>query len=415
MKRYVIIGNGTAAVGCVEGIRSVDKDGQITVISAEKHHVYCRPLISYYLEGKTDLDRIKYRPDDFYEKNGCRVLYGKSVTAIDKNGKKVTVDDGEVIAYDALCAATGSSPFVPPIDGLDSVDKKFPFLTLDDALAIEKEVSQDSRVLIVGAGLIGLKCAEGLHGRVKSITVCDLAGRVLSSILDDECASLMQTHLEKNGISFLLGDSAEKFDGGTAYMKSGKQVEFDILVMAVGVRPNISLIKDAGGACGRAVTVDDHMRTSLPDIYAAGDCTESVDISSGSVKVMALMPNAYMQGRCAGVNMAGHDDAFDCAIPMNSIGFFGLHAATAGSYFGEADGGEVWEEKDGEHIKRLFVKDGKLTGFIIIGDVERAGIYTAMIRNRTPIGSVDYEKLKNSPNLSAFDAEYRRKVLGGVV
>lgn len=415
MKRYVIIGNGTSAVGCVEGIRSSDRDGLITIISAERRHVYCRPLISYYLEGKTDLERIKYRPDDFYEKNGCKVIYGRSAVSIDKDKKVVTLDDGERIEYDELCVAAGSSPFVPPIDGLDSVEKKFTFLTLDDALAIEKAASPDSRVLIVGAGLIGLKCAEGLHGRVKSITVCDLAGRVLSSILDDECASLMQRHLEKNGITFLLGDSAVKFDGNAAKMKSGRTLEFDVLVMAVGVRPNISAVKDAGGMCGRAITVDSHMRTSLPHIYAAGDCTESEDISSGAVKIMALMPNAYMQGECAGVNMAGGNRTMEQTIPMNSIGFFGLHAATAGSYYGEPEGGECFEDSDDSHIKRLFVKDGRLTGFIMIGNVERAGIYTSMIRNRTPIDSVDYEKLKNSPNLSAFDAEYRRKVLGGVV
>ena len=114
MKKYVIIGNGTAAAGCVEGIRSIDKECEITVISAENHPVYCRPLISYYLEGKTDVERMKYRPDDFYEKNGCKVLSGREAKRIDAKNKKVTLDDGETIEYDALCSATGSSPFVPP-------------------------------------------------------------------------------------------------------------------------------------------------------------------------------------------------------------------------------------------------------------------------------------------------------------
>lgn len=415
MKKYVIIGNGTAATGCVEGIRSVDKESPITIISGEDHHVYCRPLISYYLEGKTDLERIKYRPDDFYEKNGCTVLYGEHAEKIDPEQKKIKLDDGAEIDYDALCVAAGSSPFVPPMEGMDKVKERYTFMTLDDALAIEKAINKDSRVLIVGAGLIGLKCAEGIHGKVKSITVCDLAERVLSSILDDESAAFVRKHLEQNDISFLLGDSVAKFDGNTAFMKSGAQVDFDILVTAVGVRANTGMIREIGGKCTRGITIDEHMKTSIQDIYAAGDCTESTDITDGLVKVMALLPNAYMQGRCAGINMAGGESVFDNTIPMNSIGFFGLHIMTAGSRPTPAEGGEVYEEKTETSIKKLFMKNDRLTGFVLIGNVERAGIYTNMIRTQTPLGSVDFESLKKVPNLFAFDAEYRRKKLGSVV
>ena len=124
MKKYVIIGNGTAAVGCIEGIRTVDKDGEIIVISAENHSVYSRPLISYYLEGKTDLQRMKYRDDGFYEKNGCKVLYGKTARSIDADKKAVILDGGEKIEYDELCVAAGSRPFVPPFEGLGSVKNK---------------------------------------------------------------------------------------------------------------------------------------------------------------------------------------------------------------------------------------------------------------------------------------------------
>ena len=186
MKRYVIVGNGTAAVGAIEGIRTTDRDGAITVVSEERRPVYGRPLISYYLEGKTGLDKMNYRPADFYEKNGCRVIFGRAVS-IDPEKKTVLLDGGESLPYDELCVATGSRPFVPPFEGLDTVEKKFSFMTLDDALALEKELDADARVLIVGAGLIGLKCAEGIKNRVGRVTVCDLADRVLSSILDSDC------------------------------------------------------------------------------------------------------------------------------------------------------------------------------------------------------------------------------------
>lgn len=415
MKNYVIIGNGVAAAGCIEGIRSVDKKTKITVISAENRVVYCRPLISYYLEGKTDLKKMKYRPDDFYEKNNCEVLYGKKVTEISSGNKYVVIDDGSKIEYDKVCVATGSSPFVPPFEGLDSVKNKFSFMTVDDTLALEKAINKKSRVLIVGAGLIGLKCAEGLRDRVKTITVCDLAPRVLSSILDDECAGIMQRHLEANGIEFMLGDSADKFDKNTAYMKSGNKVEFDVLVLAVGVRPNVSLVKDIGGNVGRGIVTDNRMQTSVKDVYSAGDCTESYDITFGANRILAILPNAYMQGRCAGENMAGGDSTFDNAVPMNSIGFFGLHAMTSGSYYSEEEGGELYEEKSENTIKRLFTKDGYLTGYILIGNVDRAGIYTSMVRQRIPLDSIDYEAVKKSPSLMPFGREYRCNKLGGVV
>ncbi|MEE1204235.1 MAG: FAD-dependent oxidoreductase, partial [Bacteroidales bacterium] len=159
MKQYVIIGNGVAAVGCIEGIRSLDNSNKIIVVSEEKHAVYGRPLISYYLEGKTDLERMKYRSDDYYETMGCEVLYGKSVIKIDDENKTVLLDDNTVIPYDTVCVATGSRPFVPTFEGLDKVENKFSFMTLDDALALKKAISKKSNVLIVGAGLIGLKCA----------------------------------------------------------------------------------------------------------------------------------------------------------------------------------------------------------------------------------------------------------------
>lgn len=410
MKQYVIIGNGVAAVGAVEGIRSIDKVGKITVISEENYPVYCRPLISYYLEKKTDPERMNYRSADFYKKMNCTVLYGKKAVSIDNIGKTVILDDGEKLPYTSVCVATGSSPFVPNFDGLETVQNKFTFMTLDDTFALEKAVKKESRVLIVGAGLIGLKCAEGLHGRVKSITVCDLADRVLSSILDEACAAIMQTHLEKNDIRFMLCDTAVRFEKNTALMKSGKSVDFDVLVLAVGVRANTALVKDIGGEVNRGIIVNDRKETSLTDIYAAGDCTEGNDISLGQKRVLALLPNAYMQGHTAGVNMAGGDETFDKAIPMNSIGFFGLHAMTAGTY-----DGELYEEKTESSLKRFFTKDGLLKGFIFIGETERAGIYTSLIRERTPLISVDFDLLKKHATTFAFSSEIRRKKFGGVV
>lgn len=410
MKQYVIIGNGVAAIGAIEGIRKVDKDGKITVVSEEKHPVYCRPLISYYLENKTDAEHMNYRSADFYEKMGCEVLYGKKAVSIDTVFRKVKLCDKTELPYTSVCVATGSSPFVPSLEGLETVKNKFSFMTLDDTLALEKAISKDSRVLIVGAGLIGLKCAEGLRDRVASITVCDLADRILSSILDADCAATVQKHLEANGIQFMLSDSAVQFDGNSAVMKSRKTVDFDVLVLAVGVRANTALIGDIGGEVNRGIIVNDRMETSLDNVYAAGDCTEGNDISLGQKRVLALLPNAYMQGHTAGINMAGGKEVFNKAIPMNSIGFFGLHMMTAGTY-----DGELYEEKTENTIRRLFTKGGKLKGFILIGSNERAGIYTSLIREQTPLNTINFDMMKKKATSFAFSSENRRKKFGGVV
>ena len=415
MKQYVIIGNGVAATGCVEGIRSADSEGKITVISGENRPVYCRPLISYYLEGKATPEKMNYRSPDFAEKMSCDVLYGKQAVQLQKDTKTVVLDDGTVLPYDAVCIATGSVPFVPPFAGLDTVEKQFSFMTMDDALALDAAVTKDSRVLIVGAGLIGLKCAEGLHGRVASITVCDLADRVLSSILDTQSAAVMQQHLEENGIHLLLGDTVSQFERNTAKMRSGVQVEFDVLVLAVGVKANTALARQAGAEVNRGILVNEKMETTVPGIYAAGDCTEGMDASLGQHRVLAILPNAYLQGRCAGINMAGGNAVHDRAIPMNSLGLLGLHAMTAGTAFSEADGGSIVEEKTEAGWKRFFVKDGLLTGFMLLGDVDRAGIYTALIREKTPLDTIDFAELKKSPTLAAMPKENRRKKLGGVV
>ncbi|MGN0452230.1 MAG: NAD(P)/FAD-dependent oxidoreductase [Ruminococcus sp.] len=415
MKQYVIIGNGIAAAGCIEGIRKVDKDTPITVISGEKYPVYCRPLISYYLQGKTDLEKINYRKDTFYSDNGCEVIYGETADRINSEEHTVALSNGDVISYDKLLVAAGSSPFVPRFEGIETVPQKFSFMTLDDTLGLEKAICETSKVLIVGAGLIGLKCAEGLMDRVGKITVCDLADNVLSSILDNDTAPMVQAHLEKNGVEFLMGDSVKSFDVNTATMQSGKQVSFDILVTAVGVRPNTSLVADAGGEVNRGIVVNTKMETSVSDVYAAGDCSEGYDLSIGKNRVLALLPNAYMGGFTAGVNMAGGSEEFDDAIPMNSIGFMGLHIMTAGNYSAEKDGGKVYSKKYSDAAKKFFVENDELKGYILVGNVLGGGIYTSLIREKTPLSTLDFDAVTENASLFAFSSEIRRKKLGGVV
>lgn len=405
---YVIIGNSTAAIGCIEGIRQVDKTSPITVISREVYHTYSKPLISYLLSGKTDEERMKYRPDAFYKNMNCRLLAGVTAEKIMANEKLILINDGSRIAYDKLLVATGSNAFVPPIKGLENVKESYTFMSLDDAKAIQKAISNNTRVLIMGAGLIGLKCAEGIAGKAASITVLDLADRILPSILDEQSSEIVRAHMEKQRLKFILSDSVKEFDANSALLNSGKRIGFDVLIVAVGVRPNTKLIAEAGGKVGRGIATDEYCRTSLPDIYAAGDCAESYDITIDDNRILALLPNAYMQGECAGINMAGAKKEYTKALPMNAIGFFGLHIITAGSYVGKE-----YVDSLKNNYKKLVTDNGLLKGYILVGDVARAGIYTALIREKKPLDSIDFELIRDKPQLMAFSRAEREKMLGG--
>jgi NAD(P)H-nitrite reductase large subunit len=421
---YLILGNSAAAIGCVEGIRQIDKTGLITIIASESHHCYGRPLISYLLMGRTDLEHMKYRDADFYAKNNVTFMPSETATEINPDKKTVTLASGTVIEYEKLLNATGSRPFVPPMTGLDTLKKYFTFMDLDSALEIEKLLTPESKVLIIGAGLIGTKCAEGIADRVKSTTIVEMAPRILPIVMPEEGSAIVQKELEKHNIHFVLNDSVGEFVqgknlGGTAILKSGNgKIEFDILICAVGVRPNSQLIENAGGEADRGIVVDKNCKTSLKDIYAAGDCITSDDMTSGTRHMLALMPNAYIEGETAGINMAGGTKEYTTEFAMNAAGFFDLHIVSAGSYIGEcidasyqgcpAVGG-IPAKKPA--YRKFYIDNNTLKGFIMIGDAKRAGIYTSLVREQTPLSSINFDEIINEPQLMAFSKKERKAIL----
>lgn len=404
--KYIIIGNSAAAIGCIEGIRCADKLGTIGLFSSENEHTYSRPLISYLLCNKTTREKMKYRPDDFYTQNGVEAFFGKPVTKIDAHKHVVFCENNE-FHYEKLLVATGSRPFIPTMLGLETVDNKFTFMSLEDAENLDKKLDKNTRVLIIGAGLIGLKCAEGIYDKVKNITVVDMASRVLSSILNEKAAMRVQGFLENKGIKFCLSSSVSNFENSVATLTNGEKVCFDVLVIAVGVRANTELVLNAGGAVLKGIKTDLYCQTTLPDIYAAGDCSESFDSIANENRVLALLPNAYMQGECAGLNMAGGEKLYDFALAMNAIGFFNLHMITAGVYTGQ----EIICEKEGSY-RAFYIKDNHLCGYILLGDILRAGIYTSLIRDKTPIDTVDFDLIKENPQLIAIAGNPDSKIRG---
>ncbi|MDD3411923.1 MAG: FAD-dependent oxidoreductase [Eubacteriales bacterium] len=407
---YLIIGGSAAAIGCIEGIRQTDAKTPITLVTDEAEYRYARPLISYLLCGKTTREKMSYRPASFWRGNGVTVKADVRAEALDAAAKTVRLSNGETLSYDKLLLATGSRPFVPPIPGYETVAERHTFMTLADAEGLAAVLRPESRVLIMGAGLTGVKCAEGIRGMCASLTIVDLAPRVLPAVLDEESAQLVQHCMEQNGVQFYLSNSVQQFSGGTATLKTGEVLGFDVLVMAVGVRPNTELLAEAGGKVNRGMVIDTHCRTSLPDVYAAGDCAEGFDAVSGENRMLPLWPSATMQGETAGHNMTGGCAALLQDMAVNATGVFGLHMITAGSYEGES-----WVSREGGSYKRLVTADGVLKGVIMVGDVARAGIYTNLIRKKKPLAELDFALIREKPQLMAFSYTDRKKQLGGEV
>ena len=414
---YLIIGNSCAGTSCAAEIRNTDKKGNITILSEENFPAYGRPLISYFLQGKQTLETIKYKKEDFYTKNKITVKLNCKAENIDATKKQVTCADGEIYKYDKLLIATGSVPFVPPVNGIQNHKKVYTFLNVEAANNIKKIVNKNSEVVIIGAGLIGLKAAEALAEQVKSVNVCDMADRVMGSVLDKNTASVIQSHIEKHNVKFYLSNTAKEVKENSVILADGTELKCDVLIMAVGVRPNISVAKTAGVKINRGIVVDKNMQTSVKDIYAAGDCVESLDVLSNQNKILALWPNAFIQGKTAGANMAGSKKEFNGGFPLNAIGFFGLHLISAGIIEPKEEGFKVCidYDKDKQILKKFVIKDDNLEGFALINTNERAGIYTSLINDKTPLSSLNYDITKQNIGLSAFSKEIREnKIFGGI-
>ena len=280
--------------------------------------------------------------------------------------------------------------------------------------------NSDTRAVVIGAGLIGLKAAEGLVKICKSVDVVELAPKVLPSILDDTAAKQVKKHLENNGIKIHLGNTVEKAVSKgkqitSVVLKDGKKLPCDLLVVAVGVRPKTDLAESTGLQVNRGIITDTQtMETSVKDIYAAGDCCVSVDMLDGSKRIIALWPNAVQQGRVAGAQMAGADETVGGTYSVNAIDFFGLRICTCGVINPQGDGYTQQVKKDGDAYKRLVIKDGMLMGYVLINCSQNAGIYTNLISNRVPLDTLQ-GSITDDPSIFMFDRDTRiSKLRGGV-
>lgn len=416
---YVVIGNSAAGIGGVEGIRKIDKDSKITLISDEPYHTYSRPLISYFLAGKVNENNMKYRESNFYQINNVEPKLGIKVVWIDFNTREVILGNNEKINYDRLLIAVGGKPFIPSIEGWGK-EGVYCFSKLDDAKILRTVCIPGAKAIIIGAGLIGLKAAEALRLLGVDVTVVELANRILSSILDEEAAGIVQNYLESHQIKFILNNTVKSFNGNekveSITLMDNTTLECDFIVLAIGVIPNVDMVKDTPLTVNRGIVVDKFMRTNIEGVYAAGDVCEAYDLIYGMQRVIPILPCAYRQGEIAGQNMAGGNAEYEGGFAMNSIGFFGLPMITAGIVKPDGEGFEVLVKKDLQRniYKKLILKDNKIVGYIYLNSIDRAGIITNLIREKIDVNPFKEEILDDNFGYVNLPKDYRRQKIFGL-
>lgn len=417
--RYVIIGASAAGLAAAEAVRRTDSQGTVTVLTEEAYMPYSRPSISYYLKGKVKESDMALRKPNFYKEKKIDIVTDSKVTSIDTKKKTVKVGR-KSYPYDKLCLCTGSKPFVPPMENVEKKSNALTFLDLKASKDVKKIANSKTRAVVIGAGLIGMKAAEGLVKICKSVDVVELAPRVLPSILDADSAKQVKKHLENNGIKFHLENTVVKATSKgkqitAVTLKNGKKLPCDLLILAVGVRPQIDLAEKAGLEVNRGIVTDTQtMQTSNEDIYAAGDCCVSVDMLDGSKRIIALWPNAVQQGNVAGAQMAGEDVTVGGTYSVNAIDFFGLRICTCGLINAKGEQYSDKISKNGDSYKRLVFEEDKLVGYVLINSSTNAGIYTNLISNRVSLDTLEGD-IFDEPSIFMFDRKTRiEKLRGGV-
>ena len=394
---YTVIGAGPAGISAAEAIRKFDPDKNIQIINGERWHPYCRPLIVEVLRGERKFNEIYLREESWFADNNIDLLHGDRVVKIRSNEKQVELESGKVIEWEKLLIAAGSVPAFPPIRGLDDV----PVHTLyrqDDVDKLKPQCQSGKKVLLAGMGLIGLQAMTSLKKLGLDVVAVELLPKVLPLILNVKAAQIAQKRLEEHGIDVHVGKGVSELKvlnrGEHAYqavLDNGEEIGFDILVVATGMKPDFTLLDGSGIEFDQGIKVNASMKTSVADIYAAGDVTEYNNWIENRSEIHAHWVNAVKQGEVAGANMAGSVAKEYEPLYLNSLSIFGLPIITMGaSRIDNPEGSQVYcvEAPERDMYSRLVIKDGKVIAATFINDFDRAGIYQYMMREKVDVGEI---------------------------
>ena len=393
--RYVIIGNGAAGNAAAAAIRALNPVGEVLIFTDEPQPAYYRPLITNLIEEGLSQDIFFQK--ELASPSEVELQLGKRIVGLDAGLKQITLQDGKTCAYDRLLLATGASAILPDIPGWPGPGT-YVLRTLTDAQALAQAAREAKNAVVIGAGRVGLKAALALRHRGLEVTLVEQGAHLAPMQFDEVAGEILGQTLEAEGIRLIFGQTVtavrragDRITG--AALADGRVLEAEMVVAAVGVRANVELARKAGLAVNLGILVNRWLRTSAPDIYAAGDVVETTDIVTSQSLVSGLWTNAVEMGRIAGSNMTGaaieYPGAFAvlnslevARIPTVAIGITNL--PLGGEY-------QVYQSRRGNNYRKLVFQEEILVGALLVGDIEGAGVYAGFIRGKAKIRKIGDE------------------------
>jgi NAD(P)H-nitrite reductase large subunit len=382
--KHVIIGSGASGITAAKTIRTIKPQDEIVLIS-EDEYITSRCMLHKYISGERDVGALSFVPQNFFDLNGIHWRPGTKVTGVDTS--KMAVRCGEEdINYDKLLIATGAVSAIPPVGALRSASNVFGLRHFSDAEIIRKAAMRRERIVIIGAGLVGLDAAYALLEMKKEVTVVEALPRILALNLDEQAAVAYQTRFENAGCRFRLASkmsgTIEDKDGNIthAILEDGRiTLPCDLLVVATGVRPAANFLQGSGIICDGALMVDQYMAANCPNVYAAGDVTG----------LSGTWPNAMRQGETAAKNMCGETKKYeDTFAAKNTINFFGLVTLSVGA-LSPNEGDKVEQRVDSRIYQKVVIREGCIAGVILQGDISNSGFWQYLIKNKIRIDTLN--------------------------
>lgn len=406
---YLIVGASHAALSALHAIRLHDAEQEVTLLTRDDSLPYSPTVLPYVVSGRSDPGRVFLRDEGYFAQHKVNYLRGAKVQKVNAGESAVELADGSKIGFDKLLLATGAAPLLPTIPGLARL--RFHVLrTLSDAVGLREALPRVKRAVVLGGGLIGMHAAENLAKGGVAVSVVELQSHILSGYFDAEASSMIEKVFAANGVRLLTASRvaalAARGEGCRATLADGTELEADLLLVATGVAPVTGFLDGSGVDTERGVLVDEHMRTNIANIWAAGDVAQARGFFTRDRIINGILPDAVDQGRIAGMAMAEDPGSKTYAggVPLNTYSFFGQQAVSVGVHEGalEQSGVEVRKQVDAAHHRylKIVLKDSRLAGIFGVNTAFDPGIMWELILRATDLGDVKQAFL-DSPQQTA--------------
>lgn len=402
IKRIVIIGSGIAGVTAAKAIREVDLESEVFLIGEEEYYPYNRIRLSKGIFSQLEENNILLQKKEWYEQNNIKILVNTKVVNVNTDSQEVLLYDGNKIKYDRLLFANGSSNRIPPINGVGK-NGVYTLRNLNDALEIRSRLNESKEIIVIGGGIQGLETAWILQQHGKKVIVCELLSRLMPNQLDDNASNMLKDIIESYGIQILTNTAVKEIlgDAKVEGILIDEKVELncDMVIYSTGIKSNIDLLGNTDLQTARGILVNNKMETNIKNIYAAGDIAELNN------QVAGLWNIAIAQGRVAGYNIAGREIVYENITPVTTLNAFDISLFSIGC-IDETKSTNILVGKniDLKEYKKIFIKNNKIVGAIVIGDTKKSPLLKSAIEKGINLDKVDlsnisvnelFEKLKD--------------------